>query len=346
MLRRFGDGWTFVPTVPGLGCFFGGAAGGGSLGAGGGGYRHVPVMVREVLEYLEPREGKTIVDATLGGAGHAAAILDEGARLIGLDRDPEALAHAEALLAPHGEAFVSRRANFSDLAEVAWELAPEGVEGVLMDLGVSSHQLDSPGRGFSLRCGGPLDMRMDPDEELTAEVIVNEWEEGELERVIREFGEERRSKAIARAIVRRRAGKPFRETLDLAACVAAVVGGGGRHHPATRVFQALRIAVNLELEALERALAAAPVVLKPGGRLVVITFHSLEDRIVKQFLRRRSAAELDRPEWPGPRPNPERTLRVLTRRPVVAGAGEVGRNPRARSAKLRAAEKLEGGAGR
>ena len=188
-------------------------------------------------------------------------------------------------------------------------------------------------------------MRMDPGEGLTAAEVVNEWEEEELGRIFRELGEERRWRAVARAIVGRRAEKPFRDTLDLAGCVAGVVGGGGRVHPATRVFQALRMAVNLELEALERALEAAPVLLKPGGRLVVISFHSLEDRMVKGYFRRRSEEEVDRPEWPAPRPNPDRVLRVLTRRPVVAGREEVRSNPRARSAKLRVAERVEGGLG-
>ncbi len=330
---------TSLLTVPGLEIpyFTRGRAGDG----GSSGFHHVPVLMEEVIHYLAPRAGMTVLDATLGGAGHAAAILARGARLIGFDRDPEALAHAEAKLGRYGEAFVSRHTNFSDLLTVGREIAPEGVEGILLDLGVSSHQLDSADRGFSLRSGGPLDMRMDPDEELTAASVVNGWEEEELARIFHELGEERRARAVARTIVRRRVVKPFSDTLDLADCVAGVVGRGSRIHPATRVFQALRITVNRELESLEAALEAAPALLKPGGRVLVITFHSLEDRIVKRFFKARSARELDRPEWPEPRPNPDCCLRVLTRRPVSPAGPEVNSNPRARSAKLRVAEKLD-----
>ncbi|MFP6867530.1 MAG: 16S rRNA (cytosine(1402)-N(4))-methyltransferase RsmH [Roseibacillus sp.] len=182
---------------------------------------------------------------------------------------------------------------------------------------------------------------MDPDEELTAASVVNGWEEEELARIFHELGEERRARAVARTIVRRRVVKPFSDTLDLADCVAGVVGRGSRIHPATRVFQALRITVNRELESLEAALEAAPALLKPGGRVLVITFHSLEDRIVKRYFKARSAREVDRPEWPEPRPNPDCCLRVLTRRPVSPAGPEVNSNPRARSAKLRVAEKLD-----
>lgn len=335
------DCLTTLLSVPGLEFPF--ALEGDEREGAGDGFHHVPVMLDEVVEFLAPAAGRTFIDATLGGAGHAAALLERGARLIGLDRDPEALDHARGRLARYGEAFVSRRANFSELLEVGRELAPGGVDGILLDLGVSSHQLDCAARGFSLRFGGPLDMRMDPAESLTAAEVVNEWDEEELARIFHVLGEERRSRAVARAIVRRRARTPFRETLDLADCVAGVVGRKGRIHPATRVFQALRMTVNRELEALEAALEAAPALLKARGRLAVITFHSLEDRLVKRFFRDRSVRELDRPEWPAPRPNPDCTLRVLTRRPVEASESEVKSNPRARSAKLRVAERLERG---
>jgi 16S rRNA (cytosine1402-N4)-methyltransferase len=235
---------------------------------------------------------------------------------------------------------VPRRANFAEVAEVVAELAPDGVDGLLLDLGVSSHQLDSAERGFSLKADGPLDMRMDPDAGLTAAEIVNTWGEEELARLFFELGEERKSRAVARALVQRRAERPFERTLDLAEVVARVVRKAGKIHPATRVFQALRLQVNGELEVLRAALAAAPQILRPGGRLVVISFHSLEDRIVKQFLRGRGQAEIDRPEWPAPRPNPDFSFEVLTSRPVTAGERELSANPRARSAKLRAATKL------
>lgn len=333
------NGATSLLSVPGLEFTFAAER----RGRGESGFHHVPVLLGEVVHYLAPGPGKTILDATLGGAGHAEAFLERGARVIGLDRDPEALAHAERVLARHGKAFESRRVNFAQLGEVGAELAPAGVDGILLDLGVSSHQLDSADRGFSLRSGGPLDMRMDPGEDLTAADLVNGWEEEDLARLFRDLGEERKARAVARAIVRRRADKPFADTLDLAGCVAGVVGRAGRIHPATRVFQALRMAVNRELESLEAALEAAPALLKPGGRLAVITFHSLEDRLVKRFLKEHSARELDRPEWPAPRPNPQCDLRVLTRRPLTASASEVDGNPRSRSAKLRVAEKLDEG---
>ena len=305
-----------------------------------GGFHHVPVLFEETLHYLAPAPGKTILDATLGGAGHAEAVLGRGARVIGIDRDPAALANAVVRLRSHGEAFVSRRANFAELAKVTEELAPNGVDGVLMDLGVSSHQLDSAERGFSLRSDGPLDMRMDPSEELTAGEIVNTWEVEDLANLIFELGEERRSRAVARAIVQRREEKAFERTLDLADCVASVVKQVGRTHPATRTFQALRMRVNRELESIEEALESVAAILKPGGRLVVISFHSLEDRLVKRFMQRRSKKEIDRPEWPEARPNPELAFNILTKRPVVAAKGELDENPRSRSAKLRAAERI------
>lgn len=305
-----------------------------------GGFHHVPVLFGETLHYLAVGSGELFVDATLGGAGHTEAILKAGGRVIGVDRDPDALANAQERLASYGDAVVLKRSNFSRMAAVVAEEAPDGVDGVLMDLGVSSHQLDCAERGFSLRADGPLDMRMDPAEELTAAEIVNTWGEDELLRLFRELGEEKRARAVAREIVRRRAERGFERTMDLAECVATVVRKTGRTHPATRVFQALRMRVNRELESLEEALEAIPPLLRPGGRLVVISFHSLEDRIVKRFMQRLSKAEIDRPEWPEARPNPERALRLLTKRPVTAADAELGGNPRARSAKLRAAERL------
>lgn len=331
-------------AAPGLGhsLFFAEGVEGSGSSERASGFHHVPVLYEETLHYLAPGSGKTILDATLGGAGHAEAVLGRGARVIGIDRDPEALANAAVRLDRFGEAFVSRRANFSELGSVVSELAPEGVDGVLMDLGVSSHQLDRAERGFSLRSDGPLDMRMDPSDPLTAAEIVNTWEVGELATLFWELGEEKRSRAVARAIVQRREAKPFSRTLDLAQCVCSVVRKVGRVHPATRTFQALRMKVNRELESIEKALAAVGEILKPGGRLVVISFHSLEDRLVKRFLQRTSRSEVDRPEWPEARPNPELAFRVLTKRPVIAAQGELGDNPRSRSAKLRAAEKLGG----
>ena len=190
---------------------------------------------------------------------------------------------------------------------------------------------------------GPLDMRMNPCEEVDAAEVVNEWDEAELARIFWELGEERKSRAVAGAIVRRRAIKPFRDTLDLADCVSRIIGRRGRIHPATRVFQALRMAVNREMECLEAALESAPALLKPGGRIVVITFHSLEDRMVKRFFKSRSKPEIDRPEWPAAKSNPDFCMNRVTRRPVISGPDEVKANPRARSAKLRVAEKRKAG---
>ncbi|NNM29917.1 MAG: 16S rRNA (cytosine(1402)-N(4))-methyltransferase RsmH, partial [Akkermansiaceae bacterium] len=232
-------------------------SGEGMREGGGGDFHHRPVMLEEALHYLAPGAGRTVVDATLGGAGHTLALLQRGARVIGIERDPEALACVQSNtdLQAYGEAFESRRANFAEIQGVVSDTAPDGVDGILLDLGVSSHQLDTAERGFSLRADGPLDMRMDPGEQLTAAVVVNTWGEADLARIFHELGEEKRSRAVARAIVARRASRPFERTLDLAGCVAGVVGRGGRIHPATRVFQAIRMTVNRELESLQEALA-------------------------------------------------------------------------------------------
>ncbi len=335
---------TNLLTVPGLESPFLAMSGeAGGAGRPPGRFHHVPVMREEVLHYLSPGPGMTIVDATLGGAGHALMVLEAGASLIGLDRDPDALAHARNRLEPYGGSAVLRQVNFSEMLDQVREVSPEGVDGILMDLGVSSFQLDSGGRGFSLRREGPLDMRMNPGEGVTAADIVNEWEEEELARVFRELGEERKARPIARAIVRRRGIRSFRDTLDLADCVAGTAGRRGRIHPATRVFQALRMTVNREMESLEAALESAPSLLKSGGRMAVITFHSLEDRLVKRSFKARSQLEHDRPEWPAPRPNPDCCLKLITRRPVSPTGAEVADNPRARSAKLRVAEKRREG---
>jgi 16S rRNA (cytosine1402-N4)-methyltransferase len=290
---------------------------------------HLPVLPDEVLLWLQPRPGGTVLDATVGAGGHARAILDASApdgRLLGLDVDADAVQLAGSALQPYGDRVRLLRRSFRHLPAALREagLAPEGsLDGALFDLGVSSMQLDRPERGFAFSADGPLDMRLDPSAGEPASEVVNGLPEGELADVIFRYGEEPASRRIARAIVRRRAAAPFTSTADLARVVAAASGAPWRRtHPATRTFQALRIAVNDELGALEAALPAAVAALKPGGRLAVIAFHSLEDRIVKGFLRGRE------------------DLRVLTRKPVTAGPAEVAANPRSRSAKLRAAEKL------
>ncbi len=286
-------------------------------------------------------EGKFIIDGTLGGGGHSEIFLNSGARVLGVDRDPEALAHARARLAIHGDRFSTWEGNFSRLQEIPGIHGGERADGLLMDLGVSSRQLDSAARGFSFMREGPLDMRMGPSSPRTAADVVNTWSEAELVRILFEFGEEKKARRIAGAIVRRRADKPFTTTLELADCIEKAIGRQGRTHPATRTFQAIRMAVNEELESLAIALAAVPKVLKPGGRLLIITFHSLEDRMVKRFLKHHSTAFLDEPGWPEPRPNPDLQFRLLCRKAIAPTAGETSVNPRARSAKLRVAQLLD-----
>lgn len=307
--------------------------------AGSDGY-HVPVMYEAVLAYMAAGPGKLIVDGTLGGGGHSEALLQTGATVVGIDRDPEALAHATRRLAGFGDRFVPLQGNFGEADALLAQAGFGQADAWLLDLGVSSRQLDAAERGFSFLRDGPLDMRMGPSSPYSAAEIVNGWGEDELVRIFRDYGEEKAARRLARAIVERRAQRPFASTRELAGCIEAVVPKTGRIHPATRVFQAVRMAANDELGALERALEVAPRLLRPGGRLLVISFHSLEDRLVKHWMQRHTSEWLDRPEWPAPRRNPDHLFRALTRKPVVADAQEVSRNPRARSAKLRVVERL------
>jgi 16S rRNA (cytosine1402-N4)-methyltransferase len=301
---------------------------------------HAPVMSQEVLEAYAPAEGRLVVDCTLGGGGHSELLLEAGASVIGIDQDPEAIAFASNRLARFGDRFRAVRANFSQVGQVLGGFGLASADGFLLDLGVSSHQLDTPERGFSFRFDGPLDMRMSPELTVTAADWVNTASSEQLERMFREYGEEPQARRIARGLVKERAVRPFRTTLDLAEGVERVVPRRGRTHPATQVFQALRIAVNRELEVLEQTLAQLGGLLAEGGRLAIITFHSLEDRIVKQVFQRCSTPTIDRPEWPAPRRNPDCIYRKLTGKPVVAGAAEQRSNPRSRSAKLRVVERL------
>lgn len=287
---------------------------------------HVPVLVAEVLTYLAPRPGAVIVDATVGEGGHAEAILRRIApagRLIGLDRDADALRVAADRLRSFGRNVMLYHADFGDLGRVLDEIGVGAVDGVLFDVGVSTRQLTDPARGFSFERAGPLDMRMDRERPETAADLVNTLPERELADLIYRYGEERASRRIARQIVARR---PLRTTRDLVRAVEAATGGARtRIHPATRTFQALRIATNHELEALERGLPQAIQRLRPGGRLCAIAFHSLEDRITKRTLAQHAR---------------EGVVRLLTKKPVRPSAEEIRRNPRARSARLRAAERL------
>lgn len=301
---------------------------------------HEPVLRDEVVALLQPAPGRIYLDGTLGGGGHSGALLAAGAEVVALDRDTESLEHARERLRSCGDRFIAVQANFADAGQIPAVVSRAPYDGALLDLGVSSHQLDSAERGFSFRLDGPLDMRMDPSSGEPAAMLVNAASEAELVRIFREYGEEPQSRRVARAILAERERLPFTRTGQLAALIEKVLGRRGRIHPATRVFQALRLAVNDELGSLRRALVTIPPLLKAGARFVIITFHSLEDRAVKTFFRARSERWLDRPEWPAPRPNPEWHFRDLTRKPVLPDEAEISRNPRSRSARLRAVEIL------
>lgn len=298
---------------------------------------HAPVLVDEVVRLLGPERGGVYLDGTLGGGGHSEAILRAGsaagARVIGVDRDPEALRAARERLAEHGSRFEARRGNFADEAErLESELA-----GALLDLGVSSHQIDASERGFSFRSGSPLDMRMDPEgAAATAADVLNGYAEDELVRVLRTYGEEPRARPIARRVVARRGARPFRTSDDLNEVLVEVYGRGLTAQDQARIYQALRIEVNRELEALDRALEALRERLAPGGVLAVIAYHSLEDRSVKNAFREWSRACVCPPELPVCVCRGAPLGETLTRKPVRPSAEEVERNPRSRSARLRA----------
>jgi 16S rRNA (cytosine1402-N4)-methyltransferase len=298
------------------------------------------VLLAEVIDALAPAPGKVIVDGTLGGAGHTAALLAAGAQVIGLDQDPEALAFAERRLVEFGDQFRAIRTNFSHAREALARIGVTRIDGVLLDIGVSSRQFDAPERGFSFQNVGPLDMRMDPSGPITAADLVNTMSGEQLEKIFRTFGEEPAARKIAAKLTRERLVTPFKTTKDLADAVEAVVPRHGRTHPATRVFQALRIAVNRELDALSEGLEQFTPLLAPGARFAVISFHSLEDRIVKTYFKERTVEFIDRPEWPEARPNPIHFFRAVTGKPTVAREAEQRANPRSRSAKLRVVERI------
>ena len=308
--------------------------------------QHEPVMLHEVVEALAVRPGGRYVDATLGLGGHSSAILEAAqpaGRLLGIDRDPNAIAFATERLERFGDAVVVARGEFADIAPICDAHGFRPVDGILFDLGVSSMQLDMPGRGFSFMRDEPLDMRMDPEGGMTAADIVNTYDEARLAALIWEYGEERNSRRIARAIIARR---PLHTTAALANLVEGVSrrspGGRGaeRIHPATRTFQALRIAVNGEIEQIERALVDAEALLAPAGRMVVISFHSLEDRAVKTFFRDRARDCVCPPRQPVCTCDHRATLREISRKVSRPTEDETARNPRARSARLRAAESI------
>jgi 16S rRNA (cytosine1402-N4)-methyltransferase len=303
---------------------------------------HVPVLAAEVRELLGVQPGETVVDATFGAGGHASLLAEDLAgrgKLVAIDRDPGAKSYFDRFKARAG---IDVRFLRGDFAIVLAQLAANGIkaDAILLDLGISSMQVDRPERGFSYATDAPLDMRMDPSSEPTAAAIVNTWDERELVSVFRRYGEERYAAPIARAIVRRRTERPFTRTGDLVDVIKLAIptpARFGEGHPARRVFQALRIAVNDELGQLEAALPAALEMLRPGGRLAVISFHSLEDRIVKRFFAEQAKGCTCPPEFPICVCGQEPTLRLLSRKPVRPSADETEHNPRATSARLRAA---------
>lgn len=309
-------------------------------------YGHKPVLLTECLEALALRPDGIYLDGTLGRAGHSLAIARQltTGRLIGLDRDMTAIEAAQERLAPFGDRVTLVHSNFSELDHVLQELKIDKLDGMLFDLGVSSPQLDEAARGFSYQQDAPLDMRMDKTAALTAREVVNTWSTAELTRILRDYGEERYAAAIARAIERRRGTAPIETTWELVEVIRSAMPAAAlreKQHPAKRSFQAIRIAVNGELDALVPMLQAAAKGLKPGGRLAVITFHSLEDRIVKQTMRELATGCTCPSEFPvcvcGKKP----TLKLVSRKPILSGAAELAENPRARSAKLRVAERTE-----
>ena len=304
--------------------------------------RHIPVLLSEVLEALRPEDGESFIDGTFGAGGYTRAILSAAqCQVLALDRDPGAIADGAALVEEFSPRLRLAESEFGVLDEVAAREHFAPADGVVLDIGVSSMQLDEADRGFSFQADGPLDMRMSRSG-LTAADVVNTFEESEIADILFRFGEEHRSRAVARAIVRRRVEAPFVRTIDLADVVTRALGGrrgDQKIHPATRTFQALRIFVNDELGELMRALAAAERVLKPGGRLVVVTFHSLEDRIVKRFLTNRSGEAPRGSRYLPDNPNQfyDASFHIVNRRPLTSEKGELNVNPRARSARLRAA---------
>jgi len=307
-----------------------------------GTWRHVPVLLPEVLSALAPRADQRFIDGTFGGGGHAAALLDAapGVRVLGLDRDPVAIAAGRGLARESGSRLTLLEARFGELDQIAAQQGFAPADGIVLDIGVSSMQLDDPDRGFSFQGDGPLDMRMSGSGPSAADV-VNTAAEADIAEILFRLGEERRSRTIARAIVARRREQPLTRTLELASVVERVLGRGkiGGRHPATRTFQALRIYVNDELGELTQGLAAAERAMRPGGRLAVVTFHSLEDGIVKRFLNERAGKEeqVSRHLPPSEVPKQAPSFRFINRGTVGPSEEELAANPRARSAKLRAA---------
>lgn len=298
---------------------------------------HIPVLLKEVIEAIKVVPGGQYIDCTLGGGGHSAAILEQGGQVLGIDIDPQAIELARERLHPYGKNAILINESYENLEEICTRTGFHSTRGVLFDLGMSSLQLDDTKRGFSFQHEAPLNMCYNPSQEITAATIVNTFPQKEIADIIKRYGEDRRGNEIARSIVAKR---PLNTTLELAATVARAVGTRGRIHPATKTFQALRIAVNRELERLKIALKQALNVLEVGGRIVVISYHSLEDRLVKDFFRVESQSCLCPPRTPVCICSHHATLKLITKRVVTPTHTEVLANPRSRSAKMRAAERI------
>lgn len=308
---------------------------------------HKSVLLQEVIQFLDPRPGQVYIDATIGFGGHAGEILKKispQGKLLGIDQDEEALDYLKSKLLPKCPNLILKKANFNEIGDVARENGFIEVDGIIADIGVSSYQLDVPARGFSLKNDGPLDMRMDKSQELTAERIVNTYSEQDLTQIFSKHSEERLSKTIAHEIVVNRQNKPFEGTLELAELVQVIYDRKGlknaKIHPATRVFQALRIEVNNELKNLEKFLVQALELLRPGGKLAVITFHSLEDRTVKDFYQKEVKGCICPTDYPICTCGHVPRAKIITKKPVMSQNAETKDNPRARSAKLRVIERI------
>jgi 16S rRNA (cytosine1402-N4)-methyltransferase len=306
-------------------------------------FDHVPVLLAEVVQLLQPQPGHLFIDGTVGAGGHAAALLEATApngRLLAFDKDPEAIRFARQRLAPFGQRVHFIQASYAEMGQLAPAQGFEAVDGILLDLGLSSRQLDDSQRGFSFMREGPLDMRFDTGQGPTAADLINNLSAAELADIFWRYGEERQSRRLAQAIVARRQQQPFTTTTELAAFIEAQTRGRQRIHPATRIFQALRIAVNDELADVEKGVETAVSLLKTGGRLAVISFHSLEDRFVKHYFREQSKDCICPPSQPVCTCEAQAQLRPITRKVVTAAAEEVAHNPRSRSARLRVAERI------
>ncbi|MDP1880907.1 MAG: 16S rRNA (cytosine(1402)-N(4))-methyltransferase RsmH [Parachlamydiaceae bacterium] len=307
---------------------------------------HIPVLMQQILEGFEPTSIKIMVDGTLGAGGHASAILENHPEIelfIGIDQDPEALKIAEKNLEPWKSKVILKHGNFSQLDQILKELSIKGVDGILVDIGVSSMQLDQASRGFSFMRNGPLDMRMNPENPLTAEIVINEWSEDQLGRIFREYGEEKKWRLAANAIIQARKNQRIQTTTELVEVLKSALGQYSKKgfHPATLVFQAIRICVNKELEVLENFLPKATDYLNKDGRLAVISFHRLEDRIVKSFTRQAADDKWDTSGIGGLFQDKQPTVKLITKKPLEASEEECRLNPRSRSAKLRIIQKLE-----